>query len=287
MAHTTLKDLAELLLVDYDFRGRKSRRRVEQCISHLKDFFGEKQRAAELSTTRVKEYIKHRQSQRAANGTINRELAALRRMFSLGISEDPPLVHHVPYLPKMKEAPPRQGFLTHEQYEKLHDALPDYLRPVFTFAYQTGWRKAEILGLQWNNAHLKEGIIVLKPGTTKNDEGRKVFMDDVVRKVVMNQLRDRMRHPTCPYVFHRNGHRIGSFRKAWAEACKKAGVGDMLFHDLRRTAVRDMVRQGIHDKVAMQITGHKTRSVFDRYNIISEEDLRAAAQKRSQNGNQA
>ena len=128
------------------------------------------------------------------------------------------------------------------------------------------------------------GQIILDVGSTKNDEGRVFPFTRELRQLLNKQKQhtlklQREQDQVIPWVFHRKGRPIGDFRKAWATACKKAGLPGRIPHDFRRTAVRDLVRAGIPERVAMQMTGHKTRSVFERYNIVSEGDLVAAAQR--------
>lgn len=167
----------------------------------------------------------------------------------------------------------------------MRNALLEYFKPVATFAYYTGWRKQEILTLRWNQVDLNARTVRLKPGTTKNDKGRLMILDGELLETVKAQWERRKvaeipgQSPTllCPFVFHRNGNAIRDFRDSWVAACKAAGLTGRLFHDFRRTAVRNMVRAGVHERLAMSLSGHKTRSVFDRYNIVSEDDLKDAA----------
>ena len=121
----------------------------------------------------------------------------------------------------------------------------------------------------------KNGVVRLEPGETKNNEGRTLYMDSEIQALMKSLYRKR--EFGCDYVFHIEGRHINDFRKAWKSACEKVGIPGMLFHDLRRTAVRNMVRAGIPERVAMTLSGHKTRSVFDRYNIVSQDDLKEAA----------
>ena len=121
----------------------------------------------------------------------------------------------------------------------------------------------------------------LYPGTTKNDEGRVFPFTDELRAVLEGQ---RAKHEAlrkkgiiCPWVFHRDGQPIREIKRAWKTACKKAGLLGKIPYDFRGTAVRNLIRAGVPEAVAMKMTGHKTRSVFDRYNIVDEADLFDAA----------
>jgi integrase len=199
-------------------------------------------------------------------------------------------INSAPLLPmKLAERNVRKGFFERDDFVRHRSALPEHLRPVTTFAYWTGCRKAEILSLQWSQVDLRECVVRLNPGETKNDEPRLIpLAGELLQMLKMQrQIRDE-RWPACPWVFFRSGKRIKDVRGAWAKACIAADlcetineerVPTKLFHDFRRTGVRNLVRAGVPERVAMAISGHKTRSVFDRYNIVSERDLLDAARK--------
>lgn len=287
------EELADDLLKDYRINGRRSLDRVEWALKHLRAQFGSS-RVLTITTPAIRSYMEKRQKEGAKNGTINRELDVLKRMFSLALASEKLLRR--PHIPMLDEDNVRTGFFSEVDFLALHDALPEYLRPIATFAYTYGWRKGEILGLTWDRVDLIAGTVRLDPGSTKNREGRTVILTEELQSLLVKQwegaraivIKERPGATArevareMPWVFHRNGQPILNFRSAWTTACKKAGLVGRIPHDFRRTAIRNMVRAGISERVAMMISGHKTRSVFDRYDIVSEGDLRQAAKRLGQ-----
>lgn len=283
-------ELAEDFLTDYRINDKKTLRDAERYIRNLKVAF-EGIRVTEITTAKIKDYVNKRMEEGLSNASINRELSALKRIFHLASQCTPPRVGQVPYIPMLKESNIRKGFFEHEEYLALKDALPFYLKPVIAFAYHTGWRLREVLNLTWNKVDIKQGIIRLDPGETKNEEARTIYLEGELMKE-MKTLHGK-RNLGCPYVFHHEGRQIKRFTRSWRTACIKVGLCELLkddngnvikvptkiFHDFRRTGIRNMIRAGVPERVAMKISGHKTRSVFDRYNIVSDEDLREAARK--------
>ena len=309
-------DAAKDLVNEYTANNRKSLDELERRLRlHLTPYFGNR-KLSTISTPEIREFILKRQkdvivikkavtedrdgqtvevsptvTKPVSNGEINRELTILKRMFTLAIQAGKILYR--PHIPMLQEDNVRTGFFEQHQYDAVMAHLPAPLQPVITFAYVTGWRiTSEVLPLQWRHVDLKAREVRLDPGTTKNKEGRTFKLTTQLHKLLEAQKaeRDRVAKESgqiCPWVFfrmvaeERGGDKkpqpILKFNKAWAKACAAAGCPGRIPHDLRRTAVRNMVRAGVPERVSMKLTGHKTRSVFERYNIVSDGDLNTAA----------
>jgi len=269
-----------LVLADYEFRGLRTKDHVEdRWEKNIKPLLGSAP-AAKLGTEGVKRYIAQRKADGAENATINRELAIIRRGFSLGAQRDPPLVGAIPHFPRQEEDNARTGFLEHAQYLDLLEAMPEHLKCMLVVGYHCGNRAGELRKLEWSQVDLPGRQILLERYQTKGKKARVLpIYGEMMAWLTRQQEAHQRDYAGCPWVFHQDGRQISNHLPGWRAACKAAGMPKLLFHDLRRSAVRNMIRAGIPEKVAMAISGHKTPSVFARYNIVSRADLEIAAGK--------
>jgi integrase len=239
----------------------------------------------DIGTDRVSRYIGERQEAGAAPATVLQEIACLRRMFNLAVRAGK--LASRPYIPTIRVQNVRTGFFEPDEFEAVHGRLPDYLQPPVEFMYLTGWRSnSEVLTLRWPQVDFEQGAVRLEPGTTKNLDGREFpFFALPQLETLLRRQREvttaleRQHDRVIPWVFHNRGEPIKNFAKAWKKAVTEGGLPGRIPHDFRRTAVRNLVRAGVPETIAMKLTGHKTRSVFDRYDITSGRDLREAVEK--------
>jgi integrase len=182
-----------------------------------------------------------------------------------------------PYIPMLEENNARQGFLAHGDFMKLKAKLPAYLQDPIAFLYCSGWRVSEMKALEWRDVDMAGKIVRLRPELSKNKKGRVLPLRGELLEIFIRAKENR--RLDCARVFHDKGEPIGDFRKSWRNALKEAKLGHVLVHDLRRTAVRNLIKAGVAEKVAMELSGHKTRAVFDRYSIVNDDDLAEAVDK--------
>ena len=299
-----IAQLWDPFLRDRKIKGRSLDHLTRRWTKHLEPFFGQ-YRAADVGTDLLNEYVEERQ-EKAQNATINREIAVLRGMLRLGFYSKPQKVMSLPKFPRPAEDNIRAGFLDPEKYQALTaNATELWLRAIVEVAYTWGWRKSE-LRMQVRQVDFNANVVRLDPGMTKNKKGREVTMTPTIRALLKECAHGKQ---AKDFLFTRKDDSpVKDFRKTWRNLCLASGVGQMLccecnevvtenkcecgssrlryegltLHDLRRTAVRNLVRAGVPEHTAMAISGHKTRSVFDRYDIVDQRDISNAMLKLEQ-----
>jgi integrase len=279
--------------------------------NHLKKFFGHIP-AANVTTAKIEAYTKQRRSEGAANATINRELATLRRMFRYGKQSTPPTVHTVPHIAMLPEDNVRQGSIDDDVFVRMADEAAKeglWLRALIEVAFTYGWRRGELVSLRVKQVNLKARTIRLEPGTTKNKEGREAPMTDKVYELLAAACHCKKGED---WVFTReNGEPVRSFTGAWRNLCSRVGVGHwecskkcgatwaedshtkckcggsrryvgLIVHDFRRSAARALRNAGVPESVIMKIGGWKTASMFRRYAIVGKKEQEKAMEALAQ-----
>ena len=249
-------------------------------VPNLDKFF-KARRVIDISTDVLRRYIESRTKEGASGPTIRRELVTLRSMLNLARKEGKLRLADIPYFPMPPDSKPRKGFLNPDAFAKLLAALPSTLRPLVLFTYCTGMRRGAALKITWDMLNEDCTEFNIPGDILKNDEPITLpLVGEDLRKLAA-MLKKQFRVQGQPVFDATN------LRKDWATACHGLGLGakdgwrysGLMLHDLRRSAVRNLVRAGVPESVAMKISGHKTRHVFERYNIVDTRDVREALVK--------
>jgi len=284
------EDVRDTLIAEYRNRGRHFFQRTDGTdyiggMNHLDAFF-KGMRIIEISSDTLRRYIETRREQGAADATIRRNLVMLRSMLNLARKEGKLRLADIPHFPMPSDSTPRKGFVTPEVFVQLRDALPVNLRPLVTFLYYTGCRSGAATEITWSMVSRDCTEIEIPGDLTKT--GEPLLLPLVGRG--LSEIAVMLRK-----MFRKDGPVLDStnLRKEWCKACHKLGLGayekkekqryylyhGLTIHDLRRSATRNLIRAGVDRGTAMKITGHKTEHIFERYNIVSTDDIREALVK--------
>lgn len=274
-----------LATLENDFKLRdKWNGKVASNLKPVREHFGP-WKAVDLTSEAAGRYVEVLREEGYSNSTVNHRTKLLRQAFKVGIRNK--LVSAAPFIPRLSEVGnERQGFFETGDFEAVCANLPEYLRDFCRFGFLTGWRKGSIESLRWSD--VGEDVIYLRAENSKTRKPETIPLEGELAAIIERRraaaiLKSEGSEPRfAEFVFHRDGESVGDFRKAWASACKNANVPHRLFHDLRRTASRNMISAGVPQAVAMKITGHRTDSMFRRYAIVNEEQKRDALARTQQ-----
>lgn len=274
-ADVTVSDCLNLVLADYRLRKLDTAIPEARIKSVINPLIGH-ERAATINRKAIWAYISTRRADGRKDATINRELSLIRRGLKLAASDEYGMIPRAAQVPMLDEGDNvRTGFLRPDEYQRMYNALPDYLQPLFCVAYHTGLRRGTLLSLRLDQVDLDAGLIWVSRSQTKNRTSQTAPIIGDMRAHLARALSVNVR-----YVFERDGKPILSFKNAWNVARIEAKLPNLRFHDLRRTAVRDWVAAGADTSTAMAISGHKTFSMFQRYNILDAANIQRAAKLR-------
>jgi len=248
---------------------------VKHCLKPVKAHF-EYDTLLQITPQRIEAYQTKRLKDAMARGTVNREVRYLlhgyRLLFDAG---------EISYLPKVKLLEGenvREGFVSVADFHALLAEIPnDDTRDVIEFLYNCAWRSGEAKKLEWSKVDTNDWVVRLERKNSKNKKPRTLVLVGDLKEIIMRRLAKRL--ADCPFVFHRDGKPIKSFRRVFKSACANVGLDGIVPHDLRRSGVRNLRRAGNDEHDCMEISGHKTRAVFDRYDIIDEDDQRRALER--------
>ncbi len=279
----TVNELLDGLERDYKLRDKWDAK-VASNVKPLRKHFGT-WRAVDVTSEVIGKFIEQLREEGYSNATVNRRTQVLGQAFKLAIRNKQ--LSAAPFIPRLSEVGnERQGFFETADFEAVVPHLPEYLRDFCRFGFLTGWRKGSIDSLRWSD--VGDDVIFLRAENSKTRKPETIPLEGDLLEIIERRRAAAILKGNngetrfAEYVFHDNGEPVGDFRKAWATACKEANVGHRLFHDLRRTASRNMIAAGVPQAVAMKITGHRTDSMFRRYAIVNEEQKREALAKTQQ-----
>lgn len=302
----SIHDLIEAVRQDLTLRGKLSSQNKSSLVRADREFGSV--RAVDLTADAIDRYANERLANGDAKASINRILQHVSRAYNLAIETN--RLNSMPKIRHLDESDNvRQGFLKRAEFDKLLTFLPGDLRDFCLFAFLTGMRLKEIKSLAWADVLDDNGKTVLRllGKNAKTGKPRKIVVSGELVPLLQRRREARLiKTPAgvemAALIFHRNGERVGEFRKSWKTAAVAAGVGKWIcekcesegtekqcptcktdrkysgtiFHDTRRCAARNLRRAGISETVCMAITGHLSRSTFDRYNLTDETDLAQA-----------
>jgi integrase len=272
-----MSELYDGLTRDYRVNGRRSLNAVEsRWVQHLKEVFANMP-ARNVTHDVLNNYLDKRLGEKAANATVNRELAVLKTMLRLGSRKHKLTLPIFPHLDESKNV--RRGFIEQDGFDRLRSLATELWQRLFLeMAFQYGWRKQELLGLRVRQVNVLTGLIRLDVGTTKNGEGREVTMTRTIRELVRQAVAGK--NPDDHLLTRGDGAPVRDFRKGWKKLCQNAGLDGLHIHDFRRSAARELRKAGVPESTIMDIGGWKTREMFKRYAITDSKDIAAAIAKR-------
>jgi integrase len=271
----TIAEMLDTYEADLESRRAKSLDSIKCHLRPIRSEFGER-RAIDLRADDFERFRRSRLEEKKARQTVDHELGGLRAAYSLARKQE--RISRVPFIPMFHEHNVRRGWIEQAEAERIAAELGEPLGTLTLFARASTWRRSEVESLTWEQVDRKAKEVRLFD--SKNGRGRVLPLDDYLFGLIERRWQARQfEGAPSPYVFSEKGRPVGDWRKAWAAACKEAKRPDALFHDLRRSGIRDLIRAGVPQSVVMAISGHRTISTFLRYDIASEEDKRNALEK--------